>query len=184
MNVAGPGVMPWPSHLLHGSTHGLTYQFPCIILPLRIEEPRRRLGGVRTIDFPYSINEYIDTMRGFDMRDAAIWRPVTLVEEWIRANIEQGNFHVSLHAQMEHTLREGFTVRQAIEALRAGELIQNRTHDCTCVFSGECPTVGLNVLYHGRYIHCVVKYDFAAGVLLVTLYRPLVSRWVDHRTAR
>lgn len=39
--------MPGPSHLPCGYADGLTYQFPCLVLPLGIEEPRRRVERYR-----------------------------------------------------------------------------------------------------------------------------------------
>jgi len=101
--------------------------------------------------------------------------------QYVRSCIEEQRFVVTDHAQREHTLAEGFTVRQAIEALMNGELVKEYSgrQDNTdrLLFCGTANGLKLDTRFCTTYIHVVVEVEEATQIVVVTMYRPDVNRW-------
>ncbi len=103
---------------------------------------------------------------------------------YIHACIESGRYAFHPHALERHPAKEGFNARQAIEAIFNGTIIENRELESECLISGRAPGVEPSAEYHGDYIHCSVAYDRILEVVIITMYRPRISRWIDHETRR
>ena len=93
------------------------------------------------------------------------------VRDRIRQHAEQGNLRLTQHAHQE-MVEEGISLQEVLEALRAGELIENypehRRGPCglVCGYTGR-----------GRVLHivCTTAQPF---LILITVYEPKPPKWV------
>ena len=96
----------------------------------------------------------------------------------IRECIRLGQYAFTSHALTKHPASEGFTPRQAIEAINNGTIVEHYPVECRCLIAGMAS--GLNVTrdYITTYIHCVCKYGTINQVLIITMYRPSSDQWL------
>jgi len=102
--------------------------------------------------------------------------------QYVRSCVAEQRFVVTDHAQRGHTLAEGFTVRQGIEALMGGELIEDYSgrqgNVDRLLFCGTASGLKLDTTrFFTTYIHVVVEVEEATQIVVVTMYRPDVNRW-------
>jgi hypothetical protein len=84
----------------------------------------------------------------------------------------------------KHPVEEGFTARNALEALRNGEIVERRDDDHRCLICGVAFDLEQRPEFIATYIHCVVQWSQVENVIIITMYRPKRSDWKDHRTRR
>ena len=97
----------------------------------------------------------------------------------IRECIRTGRFVFSAHALTKHTASEGFTPRQAIEAIMAGDIIEHYEARNSCLIAGSASGLVVSNDYIATYIHCVCAYDQVNRIVIVTMYRPRSTEWIN-----
>lgn len=97
----------------------------------------------------------------------------------IRECIREGRFVFTPHALTKHPTVEGFTPRQALEAINNGDIIEHRPADERCLIAGTASGLDLSKEYVAAYIHCVCQYDDIRQVLIITMYRPKRDEWAS-----
>ncbi len=100
-----------------------------------------------------------------------------MMVQFVHTCIREQRFVVSDHARTGHTLAEGFTVRQGIEALLNGEVIEEYSTRDRMLFSGAGSGVTLDRQFCTTYIHVVVEIEEGAQLVVITMYRPSVDEW-------
>ena len=97
--------------------------------------------------------------------------------QWIRAQVETGNYQLKLHAVERASLRS-IDPLEVKEALLSGEVIEEYTEDQrgqSCLVYGK--TQG------GRDLHVVC--GLASDILwVITVYTPDPAEWMDPKTRR
>lgn len=96
----------------------------------------------------------------------------------IRECIRTGRYAFTNHALTKHPPAEGFTPRQAIEAINNGSIVEHYAADCRCLVAGTASGLVVSKDFITTYIHCVVKYDDIRQVVVITMYRPSSDEWI------
>src|SRR4051794_34236170 len=103
---------------------------------------------------------------------------LAIIQECIAA----GRFQFTAHALTKHAPLEGFTPRQALEALLNGTIIERYDDRSRCLISGTAAGLALSQTYIATYIHCVCSYDDIRKIVIITMYRPHGDEWINgHR---
>lgn len=100
-----------------------------------------------------------------------------MMVQYVHACIREQRFVITDHARNDHTVAEGFTVRQGIEALLHGAVIEEYSTRNRMLFCGEGQGVPSDTRFFTTYIHIVVEMEEEAQIVVVTMYRPKVSEW-------
>ena len=58
-------------------------------------------------------------------------------------------------------------------------MIERRDSEGRCLVSGEAPGVKLDPAYVTTAIHCVVRWDSVNQIVIITMYRPKSSEWLN-----
>ncbi len=107
-----------------------------------------------------------------------------LLLAWIQTCIEEGRYHFTDHALTKHTMEDGFTPRQALEAIQRGTVIERRDDECRCLLCGEASGLRLDPKFVTTYIHSVIRWDSVREVVVITMYRPKSTEWQNQFTRR
>ena len=97
--------------------------------------------------------------------------------EWIKEQVESGNYQLKLHAVERASIR-GIDPLEIKEALLNGEIIEDYPKDKrgrSCLVYGKTQV--------GKDIHalCGLAYDI---LWIITVYEPDPAEWVDAKTRR
>jgi hypothetical protein len=103
-----------------------------------------------------------------------------LLLSMIRECIRQRRYAFTTHALTKHPLVEGFTPRQAIEAISNGDVIEHYPEQSRCLIAGTASGLVISKDYITTYIHCVCRYDNINQMVIITMYRPKSDEWVNH----
>lgn len=101
-----------------------------------------------------------------------------LLLDWIQQNVRERRFEFTAHALEKHPLQERFRPADALAAILAGSILEHREPESRCLVCGEAPGIALDKRFHGRWIHCAIRYDLAQGILIITMYRPRRDAWL------
>lgn len=96
----------------------------------------------------------------------------------IRECIRLRRYAFTAHALTKHPALEGFTPRQALEAIGNGDIVERYPGDRRCLIAGTAAGLAVSKDYITTYIHCVVRYDNIAQMVIITMYRPRSSEWL------
>jgi len=100
-----------------------------------------------------------------------------MMVQYVHSCIRGQRFVVTDHARSEHTIAEGFTVRQGIEALLRGAVIEEYSTRHRMLFCGEGHGLKLDTRFFTTYVHVVVQIEEETQIVVITMYRPKVSEW-------
>lgn len=96
--------------------------------------------------------------------------------EKIKLSIKSENFRITLHAVQEKE-NDKLRINEILESVVNGEVIEN--YPFTKPFP-SCLILGFNK--EKEPIHSVIAFDkITQRVILVTVYRPSVDKWVEYR---
>lgn len=96
----------------------------------------------------------------------------------IRECIRLRRYAFTAHALTKHPALEGFTPRQALEAISNGDLVEHYPADRRCLVAGTASGLAVSQEYITTYIHCVIRYDNVAQMVIITMYRPSSNEWL------
>ena len=108
----------------------------------------------------------------------------TLLLAMIRECIRTGRYAFTSHALIKHPTSEGFTPRQAIEAINNGDIIEHYPEQSRCLIAGTASGIVISKEYITTYIHCVCHYDDVNQIVIVTMYRPRSDTWRNHASRK
>lgn len=97
--------------------------------------------------------------------------------QWIREQVEQGNYQLRLHAAERASLR-GINPLEIKEGLLSGEIIEEYPEDKrgqSCLVYGKSQA--------GKDIHVVCGQAYEV-LWIITVYEPDPEEWVDPKTRR
>lgn len=100
-----------------------------------------------------------------------------MMVQYVHSCIQGQRFVVTDHARNEHTIAEGFTVRQGIEALLRGTVIEEYSTRHRMLFCGEGHGLKLDTRFFTTYVHVVVQIEEETQIVVITMYRPKISEW-------
>jgi len=100
---------------------------------------------------------------------------------FIQRCVDEGKYVISTHVFTKHLAKENFTAQQGIEALLTGEIIEEYSSRDSVLISGTVPGLQRDARFITSYIHLVVRVEWQSNtqVIIITMYRPLMSEWVD-----
>ena len=110
----------------------------------------------------------------------------TVLLSMIQECIRQGKAVVGTHVMPKHG-GEGFTVRQGIESILAGEIIEVYPDRDRVLICGQASGVKIDKRFVGNYIHSSVRIEWnmqAQQVVVVTMYRPDGNNWKNQYTRK
>ncbi len=105
--------------------------------------------------------------------------PAAIAE--IRLCVEVGKFAMDEEHCDEHMFNEGFVIRQAIQVVVSGDVIEADTRRNRWLFCGTVRDMEQQARFRGWWLHVSVERDDATGVAIVTMYRPRVQLWRTER---
>lgn len=97
---------------------------------------------------------------------------------FIRECIRLRRYAFTTHALTKHPTIEGFTPRQALEAINNGNIVEHYPEQNRCLITGTASGIAVSKDFITTYIHCVVKYDNIRQMLVITMYRPSSDEWI------
>ena len=112
------------------------------------------------------------------MSDTAI--KLALIQECIRT----GRYILTNHALTKHPPKEGFHAGQALQAILNGTIIEDYPEQDRCLVSGTAPGLRISSDYITTYIHAVCRYDDIEKVVIITMYRPSRTEWLNGERRR
>lgn len=100
----------------------------------------------------------------------------SITPDFIRAEIEQQSYEISLHAD-EERLADGLTVSDIELALSACAIIEQYPDDPR---GQSCLVIGLTP--EGKSVHVVCGKNPSGHLILITIYIPTMPKWLDPYT--
>jgi hypothetical protein len=105
-----------------------------------------------------------------------------LLLAFIQESVRAGRFFITSHAVSRHPIEEGFTVRQALDSIINGQIIENRRSESRCLISGRAAKLEAKPRFVENYIHCICRYDDISRIVIIAMYRPGVDHWINDDT--
>ncbi len=102
----------------------------------------------------------------------------------IRERVGIGDFELDRAHCDYHMGHEGFSLRDAVDAVAMGDMIDPTPDRNRWLFCGKVISLVDNPRYRGRWLHVSVEYDDDTAITLVTMYRPLTTEWRTERARR
>ncbi len=112
------------------------------------------------------------------MNDAIL---LAMIQECIR----HGKAVVYAHVMPKHGSK-GFTIRQGIQSILVGQIIEMYPERDRVLICGEASDLKIDSRFIGVFIHSSVRVEWRqdAQVVIITMYRPDKHYWTDHETRR
>lgn len=103
----------------------------------------------------------------------------SMLLSFIQECVRDGRYLFTHHALTNHPPREGFTERDALEAIANRTIIEHRERESRCIVAGPASELGQSSEYISNYIHCVCRYDSVQQIVIITMYRPRHDAWIN-----